>query len=168
MNLRRYLRPESIKLELATIPAPPDSEEASSPAYLRRIREEVIAELVTLFAANDQIVNESKLFTDLNNREKRASTAYGDGIAIPHVRTLQARSFLMCFARSTPGIPFGAPDETLTHMFFGMVAPPYEDRLYLRVYRTLGPLLLDADLRAEFMAAGDPHQVLRLLERGCR
>jgi mannitol/fructose-specific phosphotransferase system IIA component (Ntr-type) len=124
----------------------------------------VVQELVQLFATTGQIANEKKLFTDLLNREKRASTAYGDGVALPHVRTLQARSFVMAFARSTPGLPFGAPDHKSTHLFFGLVAPPYDDRLYLRVYRTLGPLLLDTEWQAELMAARDPHRVLRLLE----
>ncbi len=164
MNLRRHLRPSSIRLELATRPEPLATEAPGSPTHHRRIREEVIKELVELFATTKQVSNESKLFTDLLNREKRASTAYGDGVALPHVRTLQARTFVMAFARSTPGLPFGAPDEKPTHLFFALVAPPYDDRLYLRVYRTLGPLFLDPEWQAQLMAAHDPHRVLRLLE----
>lgn len=164
MNLRRFLRPEAVKLELDTTPEPLENEEPDSPAYYRRIRRQVLEELVELFAATGRISNERKLFTDLLNREKKASTAYGDGIAIPHVRTKQARSFTMVFARSTPGVPFGDPEGKPTHLFFGLVAPPYEDRLYLRVYRTLLPLLRDPEWRKELMAAEDHHEVLRLLK----
>jgi mannitol/fructose-specific phosphotransferase system IIA component (Ntr-type) len=164
MNIRRFLRPESIKLELDVRPEPIEGETAGTPAYLRRIREAAIGELVELFAATGNVVNEKKLLLDLVNREKRASTAYEDGVAIPHVRTLQARSFVMAFARSTPGLPFGAEDGELTHIFFGLVAPPYDDRVYLRVYRTVGPLLMDTEWRDELMTAEDPHRVLRLLE----
>ena len=61
-------------------------------------------------------------------------------------------------------IPFGALDGEPTHIFVGMVAPPYDDRLYLRVYRTLGPLLQDPNWRRELMEAENEHQVLRLME----
>jgi mannitol/fructose-specific phosphotransferase system IIA component (Ntr-type) len=162
------LHPESVRLQLETTPELREAESPDAPAYLRRLRESVLGELVQLFAATGQIVNDRKLFQDLVNREKKASTAYGDGVALPHVRTLQARSFVMAFARSADGIPFGAVDEKPCHIFFALVAPPYDDRLYLRVYRTLAPLLLDPEWRHELMAAEDPHQVLRLLEVVCR
>ena len=164
MSLRRYLRLESIRLELVTRPEPLEAETPLSEAHCRRVREGVLQELVELLCATDQIVNEKKLFSDLLNREKRASTAYGEGVALPHVRTLQARSFVMAFARSAPGIPFGAADGGLSHLFFCLVAPPYEDRTYLKVYRTLAPLLLDPKWRTELTAAQDPHRILRLLE----
>jgi len=164
MNLRRFLRPEAIRLELRTVPTPQENKDENSPAYLERIRDSVLWELVELFAQTGNIVNQSKLFVDLRNREKRASTAVGEGVALPHVRTMQARTFTMAFARSTPGLPFGAPDSQPVHIFFGLVAPPYDDRIYLKVYRELGPLLLNPDWRAELMAAQDPHRVLRLLE----
>ena len=132
--------------------------------HIRRIRWEVLNELVDLFAATGQIVNKKKLFLDLLNREKRATTAYEEGVALPHVRTMQARSLIMVFARSTEGIIFGESAPCLTKLFFGLVAPPYDDRLYLRVYRTLGPLLLDQEWRNKLMEAQDSHRILRLLE----
>ncbi len=164
MNLRRYLRPQSIRLELKTRPEPLEGEEPSSPAHLRRIRRSVLSELVELFEATGQVVNPRKLLVDLENREKKATTALGPGVAIPHVRTYQARGFIMALARSTPGLPFGSLDGEPTHIFLGMVAPPYDDRLYLRVYRTVGPLLQDPQWREEVMAAEDEHRILRLME----
>ena len=131
---------------------------------LRRVREGVFRELVELLAASGQIANENKLFLDLLNREKRASTAYENGVVMPHVRTVQARTFVMAFARSTDGVPFAAEGEALYHFFFALVAPPYDDRLYLRVYRTMAALFMDQDWRNDLLSAEDPHRVLRLLE----
>ncbi len=166
MNLRRYLRPEAVRLELST--QPPDFEEELTPGVIRRIKESVFTEMVELFAATGQVCNEKKLLTDLVNREKKASMAFEGGVVIPHVRTMQARSFVMALARSTPGLPLGAPDEEHSRIFVGLVAPPYDDRLYLRIYRTLAPLLMDEDWKQELLAAGDVHEVLRLCEVVCR
>ncbi len=70
----------------------------------------------------------------------------------------------MCFARSSEGLPFRAPDEKPVHLFIGMVAPPYEDRTYLRVYKSLTPILQDPERIREFLEAGQESEVLRILE----
>lgn len=130
---------------------------------LNRIRDGVVTELCDLLESTGKVVNRKRLFRDLHNREKRAGTAVGTGIAIPHVRTLQAREFIMCFGRSPEGLPFRAPDGEPVHLFFGMVSPPYEDRVYLRVYRQLATTLIQPERFQEFMEAGDPTEILRLL-----
>ena len=168
MSIRRYLRPEAIRLELNTRRIPPgdlpDGFDPLGDRNLNRIREEVIEELCELFDATGEISSRSRLARDLGNREKKAGTAIGGGIAMPHVRTLQAREFLMCFGRSTEGLPFRAPDGEPVHLFFGMVSPPYEDRVYLRVYRQLASVLIDPEHFQEFLEVDQPSEVLRLLE----
>ncbi|HNR99677.1 MAG TPA: PTS sugar transporter subunit IIA [Planctomycetota bacterium] len=166
MHLRRYLRPESVRLELNT--QPPDPEVELTSGIKRRLTESVFGEIVELLSATGQVCNERKLLTDLLNREKKAGMALEGGVAIPHVRTMQARSFVIALARSTPGLPFGAPDGDVSRIFVGLVAPPYDDRLYLRIYRTLAPLLMDPDWKNELLAARDVHEVLRLCEGVCR
>jgi mannitol/fructose-specific phosphotransferase system IIA component len=140
INFRRILNAGSMRFELETRALPPasadDEEEPPDPLgdkNLDRVREQVIAELADLLDASGAVSNRNRLFTDLFNREKKACTAIGDGIAIPHVRTIQARRFIMAFARSGEGLPFRAPDDEPVYLFFAMVSPPYEDRMYLRV-----------------------------------
>ena len=65
---------------------------------------------------------------------------------------------------------FGAPDGELVHIFLVMVAPPYDDRLYLKFYREAAELfqredvlrwLLDADSETEvFQFFRSPEQFL--------
>jgi PTS system fructose-specific IIC component len=171
MKLRRFLPPEGIRLELRTRPVPegehsedfdPQSEENRD-----RVREEVLREIVELFESTGGVANPSRLFRDLHNREKRASTAVGKGVVIPHVRTLQVRSFVMVFGRSSEGLPYDTPDGEPAHLFFGLAAPPYDDRTYLRVYKSLAGLLLDPLHYDEFSRADDPSRILRTLEVIC-
>jgi mannitol/fructose-specific phosphotransferase system IIA component (Ntr-type) len=168
VNFRRFLPPEAVRLELRTRARPegdvPDDFDPLGPRNLNRVREEVIGELVELLATSGQVQNERRLLRDLFEREKKAVTAVGQGIAFPHVRTLQVKSFIMAFGRSKEGLPFGAPDAEPVHLFFAMAAPPYDDRTYLKVYKSLATLLLDPEHYEQFRTAEEPSQILRALE----
>ena len=168
MNFRRFLAPGSIDLRLRTRAEPegelPEGFDPESNSNLNRIREEVILELTKLLEATGEVASPSKLFRDLHDREKKAVTAVGEGVALPHVRTLQAKSFIMAFGRSPEGLPFRAPDGEPVHLFFAMAAPPYDDRTYLKVYSSLTKLLIVPEHREQFLLAEDPSEILRALE----
>src|SRR3972149_5582771 len=103
MNLARYIKPTQVKVELATRTSPPP--EGVSPERHRwGIKEAVLGELCELLDSSGKAGNKSKLMTDLINREKKASTAIGHEVAIPHVRTMQAKELILAFVRSTDGI----------------------------------------------------------------
>lgn len=161
IRLARHLRAAQVKLELDAA-TPAETPEGWSPERIAwNVKERVLQEIVGLLDASGRVVNRSKLLTDIVNRERKASTAIGGGIAIPHVRTMQARDFAICVARSTPGVEFDAPDHAPVHIFVGVVAPPYEDRLYLEVYREIGTLLSREEARTAILRASDPHDVIK-------
>ena len=168
INFRRILSSESMRFELHTTlepESPPEDFDPEDGRNVERIREGVIAEMCELLdAADGSIGNPNRLYRDLLNREKRAGTAIGDGIAIPHVRTLQARHFTMAFARSREGLPFLAIDGRPVHLFFAMVAPPHEDRTYLKVYRSLATCLLQPETIDGFMQAESANEAWTALD----
>lgn len=163
MQLTRYLKPHLIKLRLET-PFEPAAPEGMHPGqWLWAVKEAVLQELCDLLAASGKVGSVSKLHTDLVNREKKATTALGDGIAIPHVRTLQAKSFVLGFVRHAEGVPFDAPGGEPVRLFFPMVAPPYDDALYLKVFAHLAGFLKTPEHRDQLLHAEDEHQVIRIL-----
>jgi mannitol/fructose-specific phosphotransferase system IIA component (Ntr-type) len=105
--------------------------------------------------------NPSKLVTDLYNREKKASTAIGYGIAVPHVRTYQAKEFIIAVGRSVDGIEFEAPDQQPVHLFFCMAAPQYDDKLYLQVFKSLAENLQFDYFRDRLLAAAEAYDIVR-------
>ncbi len=163
MRLTRYLKPPQVKLELNARTPEEVPEGWSLDRLVWSVKTSVLEELTTLFEASGKVVNPRKLFTDLENRERKATTGIGGGIAIPHVRTMQARDFTLCFARSTPGVEFGAIDGQPVHLFFGVVAPPYHDKLYLEVYRQAATIFSDEQRRLEIMAARDAHEIVKIV-----
>lgn len=166
MNVLRFLHPECIKLDLETHASEPVENEtdAQRDKRLHRDKEHVLEELADLFDRSGLVVNRSKFLRDLTNRERKATTAVAPGIAIPHVRTMQVRAFVMGFARAPgDGIPFDSLDGEPTKLFFLLASPPYDDRTYLAVYRELAQLIKDEDTFAALHEAKVPQDVFNVL-----
>jgi mannitol/fructose-specific phosphotransferase system IIA component (Ntr-type) len=164
MRLSHIIRKGFTCFELDTQPFHSDEPEGNRERQIMAVKKRVIRELSGLFAAGGTIANQNKLFLDLWNREKRASTAVGQGIAIPHVRSLQARELSMGFARSTAGLPFSAPDGQPVHLFISIIGPREEQATYLRIYRRIAELFRYPAVHQSLMAATEEWEVLRALD----
>lgn len=163
MNISRFMRPELIKLDLEYRYDPPAEGELEQ-KDLWEIKRAILEELVDLLDRSGEIRNKNKAFQDLYNRERKATTGIGHGIAVPHVRTVQAKSFVIGFGRSAEGYPFDSLDGEDVHAFFPMVAPPYDDSLYLRVFKALAELVQYPQFMESLMEATSPHEVIRAVK----
>lgn len=161
MLLAQHLRHDRIRLEMRTQPLPPEEIEELGPRALRVQKERVLAEIAEFLDETAEVDNRKRLLIDLLNREKKACTAVGRGLAIPHVRTLKVREATIALLRSTPGVPFGAPDDLPVHVFLVLVAPPYDDRLYLKVYREAATLFLRDDVLPWLLDARNATEILQ-------
>jgi mannitol/fructose-specific phosphotransferase system IIA component (Ntr-type) len=169
VDVGRYLREELIKLEIESRPEPlPESVEPTPQAKERHrwhFKEKVCAELAALFGQSGDIRNEHKFYLDLVNREKQASTAIGEGLAVPHVRSMQPRKLVLCFARSRGGVDYFSPDGEPVHIFFGVAAPSYDDKVYLRIYKWLAHAFSREDwLHDALMTAIEPGEIIRIIK----
>jgi mannitol/fructose-specific phosphotransferase system IIA component (Ntr-type) len=164
MNLARLLRPELIKLELETRNLPESDPPLPRDRYTWNVKEAVLLELAELVAAGGRVGSLNKLYSDILNREKKASTGLVRGVAIPHVRTIHAKEMIFAFARSTPGIEFDCLDGEPAHLFFVIVAPPYDDAAYLRIYKQMATAFHGTEVREEFMQAHDVGEVIRAMK----
>jgi len=129
------------------------------------VKLEVLERLAGLLERSGKVSNQTKLHTDLWNREKKATMALGRGIAVPHVRTMQARDFAMAVGIAREGIPWGAPDSEPVRIFLAMVAPPYEDRTYLQVYQKIGRLFERENAAEVMLEARSAGEIIRFLAR---
>ena len=162
MNLSRYLTEDLVKLEMTT-EVDERPENGSADKWRLRVKEAVLTELVDLLDAGSRVGNRSKLLLDFVNREKKATTGIGFGVAIPHIRSMQAKEFMLAFARSHQGYEFDALDGQPTHLFFVMASPPYDDNMYLRAFKSLAEMLQRESFREELMMITSPGEVIRAL-----
>jgi mannitol/fructose-specific phosphotransferase system IIA component (Ntr-type) len=162
MNISRCLTEDLVKLELETVIEPPD-ENHSIERWRSESKEKILDELVGVLEIDSRIGNRKKLLEDFIHRERKATTAIGHGVAFPHIRSMQAKEFMIGFARSTEGYDFESPDEQPVHLFFIMAAPPYEDNFYLKVFKTLSEMLSYDSFREELMNVQSPGEVIRTI-----
>lgn len=162
--IARYLKPEFVKLGL--VGGHPDQIDAEKDLSRERerLKGEVIEEIVDLFDRTGVIRNRHKFHNDLVYREKQASTAVGGGIAVPHVRSMQPRSLAIVFARSRDGAWYDAPDGDPVHIFFGITAPPYDDKVFLQFYKWVAQSFLQEEwLKSALLEAEDEHEIIGIL-----
>ena len=162
MNISRYLTEDLITLEMETVIEPPE-ESSSLVRWRNEGKEKILDELVGLLENDSRIGNRKKLYEDFINREKKATTAIGHGIAFPHIRSMQAKEFMMAFARSSEGYDFECPDDEPVRLFFIMAAPPYEDNLYLKVFKSLSEMLQYEEFRNLLMEVQSPGEIIRAI-----
>ena len=153
MNLSRYLKEERVDLHLD------DAFSEDEPPTIESVAEYVCG----LLELSDAVVNPTKLRNDLVNRERRAPTLLGHGVAMPHVRTLQARRLVMAVAISKQGLPIETPDGVPVRLVIGFVGPTYDDKAYLQVYKRLSERLTDEGFIDAIVSAEQEGEVVRAL-----
>jgi PTS system fructose-specific IIC component len=160
MNISRYLSEDLIELNFKADLEPPP-ENSGSQKWRERNKERILAGLVDILQYSGKTGNNCKLLTDFINRERKASTAIGHGIAVPHIRSMQAKELIIGVARSPGGLDFDSLDGEPTHLFFVMAAPPYDDSLYLKVFKALSQNLQYEAFRRELMEARETYDIIR-------
>jgi mannitol/fructose-specific phosphotransferase system IIA component (Ntr-type) len=169
MNIARLLNTDLIKLRMDTprVLESDDSDaedEEPSQRLIREQRRAVLDELVTLLERSERICNRTKLLNEFEHRERKATTAIGHGIAIPHIRTLQATELIIGVALAPDGYDFDAPDGEPVKMFFAMAAPTYDDNLYLRVFKALAEVLRFDYFRDRLLEAEQEYDIIRAFQ----
>jgi PTS system nitrogen regulatory IIA component len=126
-------------------------------------KDAVIDEIAALVAAQTPPLEAASVARVLKDREKLASTAIGDGVAIPHGKLASAMALVACVARSTQGVDFDSMDGRPTHLFFVLVAPENSTGVHLKALARISRLFKDADFRARLLAAPGPADMYRTL-----
>ena len=88
-------------------------------------RDAVLEELVGLLHLKPPA--RKALLQTLQAREELGSTSVGNGVAIPHCRSLVVGKVLVAIGRSVRGIRFRSSDRKRVRLFFLIVAPPLGD-----------------------------------------
>ena len=138
------------------------------PALEGRNKESVMHALAERVAGRHRDIEPTRLVDALRQRERLASTALADGIAVPHARLPGLTQMVGALARSHAGIDFDSHDGGPTHLFFLLVGPPDQPGAHLRALASVSRLLHDPRCRAGLMAAEDAPSMLAVLREHAR
>jgi len=123
----------------------------------------VLDELSRHLAARVESVNPGVLRKVLEERELLASTAIGDGIAIPHGKMDAVGRLVGALGRATKGIEFESIDGKPTHLIFMLVAPASSTGVHLKALARLSRLFRDAEFRQRLLSAPDAAAMYRVI-----
>ncbi|MBT3182084.1 MAG: PTS transporter subunit EIIA [Deltaproteobacteria bacterium] len=118
-------------------------------------KEAAIEELVALICEKGLIKDKGEALKRIFAREELASTALGDGIAIPHARLDVGKNPVIAIGRHKAGIDFNAPDRGDAHLIFLVLWQPERPGLFNRLFAGLVSRLADPNFRESLMNAKD-------------
>jgi PTS system nitrogen regulatory IIA component len=129
-------------------------------------RDSVLRELVKLAENSWQVYDPPAMLQAIRQREDLGSTALASGVAIPHPRrplpdTVQGEAFI-AFGRTARGVPFNAPDGSLTDLFFLVCCR--DASTHLRALARLSRMMLRPGFVEELRAAETVQDSLQLLD----
>jgi len=137
------------------------SPDAIVPALAGSTKGAVLAEMSDFLAGKlaegngQSAINAKVLCRVLEDRELLASTAIGDGIAIPHGKIDTLDRLVGALGRSRPGLAFDSIDGKPTHLVFMLVAPSNSAGVHLKALARLSRLFRDASFRQRLLDAPD-------------
>ncbi len=119
------LRPETVQVPLVA-----------------KTRRSVLEGLIEVAGRTWQIWSPADVLRAVLQREEMMSTAFENGVAIPHPRNPLPEAYgesIIAFANTIHGIPFGAPRRGLTDLFFLVLCR--DTATHLKVLARLGRLI---------------------------
>ena len=124
---------------------------------------EVIKELADHLAGHVPGVDRESLAKVLLERERLASTAIGEGVAIPHGKLDAVGKLVACVGRAPGGVDFDSMDGRPTHLFFVLVAPENSTGVHLKALARISRLFKDPEFRTRLMQAKDAAEIYKVI-----
>ena len=121
-----------------------------------RTKRSVLEALLEVAGRTWQVWEPASILKAIQDREGACSTGFENGVAIPHTRTPMADALgesLIAYGRTFSGIPFGAPQRTLTDIYFLVLCR--DSRTHLQILARLGRMIQLPGFLDELRATDD-------------
>jgi len=125
------------------------------PALRATDKRAILEELATYMAGHHPRIDRATLSKVLIEREQLASTAIGEGVAIPHGKLSSVGEIVACLGRAPAGVEFDSMDGQPTFLFFVLVAPESSTGAHLKALARISRVFKDPEFRRRLLAAPD-------------
>lgn len=133
------------------------------PALASREKKGILEELATHVASQNARIDRGALIRVLVDREQLASTAIGEGVAIPHGKLSTVNEIVACLGRAPGGVDFDSMDGQPTFLFFVLVAPENSTGAHLKALARISRVFKDSEFRRRLLAAEDADAMYRVI-----
>jgi mannitol/fructose-specific phosphotransferase system IIA component (Ntr-type) len=141
-------------------------EKAIIPELNSSKREEVIAELIDALIASDSIDAgcRDEFIKAVLSRERKGSTGFGHGVAVPHVKSKKINSITVAIGISAAGIDFSALDRQPVYSLFLLLSPEEHPEEHLDAMEAIFANLSQDQFRRFLRQATSVAEVVTLLD----
>jgi mannitol/fructose-specific phosphotransferase system IIA component (Ntr-type) len=128
-------------------------------------RDAVVGELVDSLVEAGAIEKAQRdaVFNAIIERERRGSTGFGKGVAVPHVRHPQAERVSLAIGLSQRGVDFNSLDKQPVYTVFLLVSPANKHEEHLRAMEVIFKNLSMDTFRRFLRQASNKDEVISLL-----
>ncbi len=148
MRLLEFIHKEAVLLDLATTTA-------------RSAVDEMVHALVKSKAI--PAAHHRKVVDAIMRREKKGTTGFGNGVAIPHAKHEGVSRVVGAVARSTAGVDFAALDGQPVRLFFLLVSSPDLPEEHLKAMEHVFRCIKEENFRRFMSQASTREEILDLL-----
>tara|TARA_R110002111_G_scaffold168038_1_gene233847 strand:+ start:122657 stop:123364 length:708 start_codon:yes stop_codon:yes gene_type:complete len=129
-----------------------------------RTKRSVLESMIEVAGRTWQIWEPATVLSAVQQREEAYPTTFENGVAIPHPRTPIPDAVgepVIAYGRTLSGIPFGAPDGSLTDIFFLVICT--DASTHLSVLARLGRILQLPGFVDQLREASTPQQTRQVI-----
>ncbi|MBN2355692.1 PTS sugar transporter subunit IIA [candidate division KSB1 bacterium] len=126
-------------------------------------KQEIIAELIDILSAADRILDKKMALEAVLERERIMSTGIGEGVAIPHAKTLAVDKLVAAFGITKESVDFQAIDEKPVRLVFMLVGPMDPTGPHLQALSRISRLMHRSELREKLITSRTSQEVLQAL-----
>jgi mannitol/fructose-specific phosphotransferase system IIA component (Ntr-type) len=123
---------------------------------------ELVGALIASGAADPSLRDE--LVSRVLDRERRGSTGFGKGIAVPHVKHKSVRTMAAAIGLSPGGVDFNSLDRQPVYSIFLLLSPEQDPESHLRAMEVIFNSLGNETFRRFLRQAQTAEDVQTLLE----
>ena len=123
------------------------------PALAAKDKRGILEELASHIASRSPKIDRGALAKVLIDREMLASTAIGEGVAIPHGKLGAVTEIIACLGRAPGGVDFDSMDGQPTFLFFVLVAPETSTGAHLKALARISRVFKDVEFRRRLLGA---------------
>ncbi len=133
------------------------------PALASADKRGILEELAGHVAVRHPRIDRAALTKVLVDREALASTAIGEGVAIPHGKLPSVSEIVACLGRAPGGVDFDSMDKQPTFLFFVLVAPESSTGAHLKALARISRVFKDQAFRKRLLDAPDVDAMYRVI-----
>jgi mannitol/fructose-specific phosphotransferase system IIA component (Ntr-type) len=129
-------------------------------------RDGAVVEMIDALAAVGAVApkHREEFIARVLEREKRGSTGFGRGVAVPHVKHKSVKTMSVAIGLSQAGIDFSALDKQPVYTIFLLVSPEDQPEDHLRAMEVIFKNLSKDTFRRFLRQAASADDVRSLLE----